>query len=527
MSRTRTPHTKPIGRVAWVGAGPGNAGTLTLRAAELLGAAGVVIADAPVSGDAYRGLYPDAEVVQADTAGPAAVGRQVVAAARRGRDVVRLGCGDPFLEGVAPAEIDACARAGIAFEIVPAVSLLLGSAVYAGVPLTAGRLGVDVVAVPNPEDTGTDWAGLAATRRTVVFPATATSVGKLARRLLECGRPGDTPVAMTWAGGRPEQVTVVSTLEAVDNDAADAGRADAAVVMVGEVVRLRSRLSWFESRPLFGWRVLVPRTREQAGELSDRLRDFGAVPVEVPTIAVEPPRTPAPMERAVRGLVSGRYQWAAFTSVNAVRAVCERFQEVGLDARAFAGVKVAAVGEATAAALVDFGIRPDLVPSEQQSSEGLLADWPPYDDLLDPIDRVFLPRADIATETLVAGLKERGWAVDDVTAYRTVRAAPPAPEIREAIKAAGFDAAVFTSSSTVRNLVGIAGKPHAGTVIAVIGPQTAKTATELGLRVDVEAAIPSTGALADALAEFAAERREAGEALRPSARVAAKVKKPR
>jgi len=527
VSRTRTPQKKPTGRVAWVGAGPGNAGTLTLRAAELLGAAGVVIADAPLVVDSYRGLYPGAEVVQADPAGPAAVGRQVLAAARSGRDVVRLGCGDPFLEGVAPAETDACARAGVAFEIVPAVSTLLGSAIYAGVPLTAGRLGADVVAVPNPEDAGTDWAGLAATRRTVVFPATATSVGKLARRLLECGRPGDTPVAMTWAGGWPEQVTVVSTLEGVDNDAADAARADTAVVVVGEVVRLRSRLSWFESRPLFGWRVLVPRTKDQAGDLSDRLRDSGAVPVEVPTIAVEPPRTPAPMERAVRGLVSGRYQWAAFTSVNAVRAVCERFQEVGLDARAFAGVKVAAVGEATAAALVDFGIRPDLVPSEQQSSEGLLADWPPYDDLLDPIDRVFLPRADIATETLVAGLKERGWAVDDVTAYRTVRAAPPAPEIRDAIKAGGFDAAVFTSSSTVRNLVGIAGKPHAGTVVAVIGPQTAKTATELGLRVDVQAASPSTAALADALAEFAAGRRDAGETLRPSARAAAKGKKPR
>ena len=209
------------------------------------------------------------------------------------------------------------------------------------------------------------------------------------------------------------------------------------------------------------------------------------MPEEVPTIAVEPPRTPQQMERAIKGLVTGRYEWVAFTSRNAVKAVRERFEEYGLDARAFAGIKVAAVGEQTAADLLAWGIKPDLVPSGEQSAAGLLEDWPPYDAVFDPIDRVFLPRADIATENLVAGLVERGWEVDDVTAYRTVRAAPPAAPIREAIKSGGFDAVVFTSSSTVRNLVGIAGKPHTSTVIACIGPATAKTAEEHGLRVDV------------------------------------------
>ena len=150
------------------------------------------------------------------------------------------------------------------------------------------------------------------------------------------------------------------------------------------------------------------------------------MPEEVPTIAVEPPRTPQQMERAIKGLVTGRYEWIAFTSRNAVKAVREQFEEYGLDARAFAGIKVAAVGEQTAADLLAWGIKPDLVPSGEQSAAGLLEDWPPYDAVLDPIDRVFLPRADIATETLVAGLVELGWEVDDVTAYRTVRAAPPA-----------------------------------------------------------------------------------------------------
>ena len=182
-----------------------------------------------------------------------------------------------------------------------------------------------------------------------------------------------------------------------------------------------------------------------------------------------------------RGIESGRYQWIAFTSINAVRAIRERFEQRGLDARHLAGLKIAAIGEATAAALQDFGVRADLLPpAEAQSSAGLLEVWPDRDPELDPIGRVFLPRADIATEKLVAGLTELGWEVDDITAYRTVRAAPPAAEIREAIKTGGFDAVVFTSSSTVRNLVGIAGKPHATTVIAAIGPETANTAVEHG-----------------------------------------------
>ncbi len=265
----------------------------------------------------------------------------------------------------------------------------------------------------------------------------------------------------------------------------------------------------------------MPRTKEQAASLSEQLRSYGAVPSEVPTIAVEPPRTPQQMDRAVKGLVTGRYEWIAFTSVNAVRAIREKFEEYGLDARAFAGIKVAAVGEQTARALRTFGVRPDLVPSGEQSAAGLLEDWPPYDPVFDPIDRVFLPRADIATETLVAGLVELGWEVDDVTAYRTVRASPPPAETREAIKGGGFDAVLFTSSSTVRNLVGIAGKPHNVTVIACIGPATARTAEEHGLRVDVMAPEPSVQALTDALAQYGAARRlaalEAGEVLkRPS-----------
>jgi len=222
-------------------------------------------------------------------------------------------------------------------------------------------------------------------------------------------------------------------------------------------------------------------------------------------------------------MVEGRYEWIAFTSVNALKAIKEKLVTYGLDARALSGLKVAAVGEKTAQSLREWGVEPDLVPSGEQSAKGLLTDWPPYDEVLDPINRVFLPRADIATETLAAGLLELGWEVDDVTAYRTVRAAPPPAETREAIKGGRFDAVVFTSSSTVRNLVGIAGKPHTTTIVACIGPATVKTAEEHGLRVDVMAPEPSVEILAEALADFGASRRmsmiEAGEAVRkPSQR---------
>jgi uroporphyrinogen III methyltransferase/synthase len=348
----------------------------------------------------------------------------------------------------------------------------------------------------------------------------------IAKMLVAAGWADDTPFAVTWNGTTTAQQTVTSTLGGIAADLKAAGVSPfngPAVAVAGPAVAGREQLSWFETKPLFGWRVLVPRTKEQAGVVSDRLRAHGAVPEEVPTIAVEPPRTPQQMERAVKGLVTGRYQWIAFTSVNAVRAIREKFEEYGLDARAFAGVKVATVGEQTAEALRSFGIEPDLEPTGDQSSEGLAAVWPPYDDVLDPINRVLLPRADIATETLVAALTELGWEAEDVTAYRTVRAAPPPAPIREAIKGGGFDAVLFTSSSTVRNLVGIAGKPHATTVIAVIGPQTAKTAEEFGLRVDVMAPKPAIAALVEALADHGAAMRaaavEAGEPVkRPSQR---------
>ncbi|PJJ58175.1 uroporphyrinogen III methyltransferase/synthase [Mumia flava] len=501
--------SRPVGHVSFVGAGPGDADLLTVRARQLLDAADVVITE---TADQAALVGDDVEIVDgghAEDGGvltPSARGRIVVRHAKSGKNVVRLLVGDPFTFATGPEEAQACEKANISFEIVPGVSSATAVPAYAGVPLTTRTR--RELAVVRMGETKVDWAPYAGDQTVVVLSAVNT-IKDVANGLMEAGRAPETPVAMTRVGTTTEQATVVSTLERIAVDAKAAKMAPPAITVVGEVVDLRETLSWFETKPLFGWRVLVPRTKEQAATLKNRLQSYGATSEEVPTISVEPPRNPQQMDKAVRGLVEGRYEWIAFTSQNAVKAVREKFDEYGLDARAFSGLKVAAVGEKTAEAIRAWGIRPDLVPSGEQSARGLLEDWPPYDESLDPINRVFLPRADIATENLVAGLIELGWEVDDITAYRTVRAAPPPAPTREAIKSGKFDAVVFTSSSTVRNLVGIAGKPHATTVIACIGPATAQTAEEHGLRVDVVAESPSAELLADALADFGAQRRDA------------------
>ncbi len=540
QSVTTSPSTPATGFVSFVGGGPGDPGLLTVRAVELIRAAEVVLTESPAHVDLVRAVLglPALTEEELESGRPeigpvfvdggfgedgqplthAARARVVTKHGKKSR-VVRLMTGDPFVYASGPEEAQACVKAGIAFEIVPGVSSVSAVPAYAGIPLTT-KTNREVAVVTCGEKV--DWTQYADDRTLVLLSGVGT-IAETAKALVAAGRSAETPVAMTRVGTTTEQSTVISTLANIAADARAARVQPPAITVVGDVVDLRHTLSWFETKPLFGWRVLVPRTKDQAGSVTRRLREFGGVPEEVPTISVEPPRNPQQMDKAVRGLVEGRYEWIAFTSVNAVKAVREKFEEYGLDARAFSGLKIAAVGDKTAEAIAAWGLRADLVPTGEQSAAGLLAEWPPYDDVLDPINRVFLPRADIATESLVAGLIDLGWECDDVTAYRTVRATPPPAPTRDAIKTGKFDAVVFTSSSTVRNLVGIAGKPHPSTIIAVIGPATAKTAEEHGLRVDVLAPKPDVDLLVDALADFGAARRaamiEAGEQVtRPSER---------
>ncbi len=493
MTRAR----KNVGRIVFVGAGPGDPGLLTTNAADAIREADVVYADAAVP-EAIAALATG-EVRPTESAA-AETAKAVLTEARSGSVVARLVAGDPFVDDAAVKEALAVARTVVPFTVVPGVALGAGTAAYAGVPLGATRTEADL-----DDASAVDYEALAHSVGTLVLTVDAADVETVGEQLVVNGLKPDTPAAVSCAGTTTGQQTVVGQL--ADLALTTVGMSGRVVLTIGKAASQRDKLTWWESRPLYGWKVLVPRTKQQAGAMSERLRGYGAVPVEVPTIAVEPPRSPTQMERAIKGLVTGRYEWIVFTSTNAVRAVREKFEEYGLDARAFAGVKIGCVGSATAEAVRAFGITPELVPADENaSSEGLLAEFPPFDEVLDPINRVLLPRADIATETLAAGLREIGWEIDDVTAYRTVRAAPPPAEIRDTIKSGGFQAVCFTSSSTVRNLVGIAGKPHARTVVACIGPQTAATAAEFGLRVDVQPEQATIPALIDALAEFAVAR---------------------
>ncbi|WP_026925850.1 bifunctional uroporphyrinogen-III C-methyltransferase/uroporphyrinogen-III synthase [Granulicoccus phenolivorans] len=526
------------GRVIFVGTGPGDPDLLTLGAVDAIANASAVVID----NDALRSVFEHPAVRLAEGVTVTVAPRQpsgkpapasqraklVLKLSENGGRVVRLVAGDPFLDANVADEAAACVRGGIDFEVVPGVSSLTAVPEYSGISLNDAS-GVHFVAVPErvTKAQSSQWANTG----TLVISTVAGLIPEIAEAALTNGRPAEDQCLVTFFGGSTEQNTFQVSLGDLAARARDPkGRQETRIdptepahVVIGRAVEHREDLEWYESKPLFGWRVLVPRTKDQAAPMANRLRSYGANSEEVPTISVEPPRSPQQMERAIRGLVEGRYEWVAFTSVNAVRAVRERFEDFGLDARALSGLKVAAVGPATGGALQAWGIEPDLVPADDHSAAGLAAAWPPYDDVLDPINRVFLPRADIATETLKAGLTKLGWEVEDVTAYRTVRAAPPPAPTREAIKTGKFDAVVFTSSSTVRNLVGIAGKPHATTVIAAIGPATARTCEEHGLRVDVIAPKPGAIELADALANFAAARRDTlvgqGQAVtRPSER---------
>ncbi|MGW7793500.1 SAM-dependent methyltransferase, partial [Streptomyces tricolor] len=406
MSPTALPAAGPEhGHVTFLGAGPGDPGLLTLRAVEALSTADVLVAEHEVLDVIRTHARPGVSVVPTDadssavsppgtgtpqltvvdgTSTPVAVpaaardaAHLVMEAARGGRRVVRAVSGDPGLDTYAAEEMLACAAAGVPFEVVPGVAAAVGVPAYAGVPLRDAE-GADVRFVDARTASDRCWTEVGASDGTVVVSTTLDSVAAAAGELVSAGRKPDTPLTVTIAGTTTRQRTWTATLGTIAQTlkqakvlpSPDGGRPVIAGVGERSAADRRDQLSWFESKPLFGWKVLVPRTKEQAASLSDQLRSYGAVPHEVPTIAVEPPRTPQQMERAVKGLVTGRYEWIAFTSVNAVKAVREKFEEYGLDARAFAGIKVAAVGEQTAKALIAFGVKPDLVPSGEHSAAG-------------------------------------------------------------------------------------------------------------------------------------------------------------
>ena len=464
-----------------VGAGPGDPGLLTLRGAELLARADVVVHDRLASPRLLSLAPSAAERVDVGKApGRVAMTQDAINAllverGRTGATVVRLKGGDPFVFGRGGEEAEALIAAGVPFEVVPGVTSAVAAPAYAGIPVTHRGLSTHVTIVTGHEDpakatSDTDWSALARAGGTLVVLMGAGRLADIAALLVEGGRAPDTPVAAVRWGTHPHQRTVRSTLAQI----ASAGVEAPSAIVVGAVAALD--LAWFERRPLFGRRIVITRAREQASGLRVRLEELGADVIELPTIAIEPIGfTLPPLER---------YAWLVLTSANGVEAFFGRGLEAsGLDARALAGVHVAAIGPGTAAALSRHGVRADLVP-ERFVAESLLDAFPPP---AAPGTRVLLARAEQARDVLPDGLAEIGYRVEVLALYRTVTAQPDPADL-ERVRSGAIDAVTFTSSSTVENFCRVVGDlAEVVPMVVSIGPVTSAAAAANGLRVDVEA----------------------------------------
>ena len=475
-----------------VGAGPGDPGLLTLRGAEALAMADVVVYDRLSVGALLELAPPDAERISvAKSAGQAVLPQDdinalLVEKAKQGLTVVRLKGGDPFVFARGGEEAAALAAAGLHYEVVPGVTSAIAVPAYAGIPVTLRHSSTSFTVITGHEDPDksdeVNWEAAAQLGGTIVILMGVGRLPKIVDRLLAGGLAPDTPAAAIRWGTRPEQHTVRSTLSAIAREPL----ASPSVIVVGQVAAMD--LSWFESRPLFGKSVIVTRPRHQSSVLADRLRDEGANALIVPTIEiVDPLDEGAALSAAVEQLSS--YDWVVLTSANGAQRFCERLR----DGRDLAGVKLAAIGPGTAEVLADYNLVADLVP-ERFIAESLLEAFPlPHEN---DQRRVLLARAAVARDVLPDGLRELGWRVDVVDAYRTI---PVEPTDAERERIIGADIVTFTSSSTVENWVAAFGIDTLPNVVACIGPITADTARRAGLRVDVIADVHTIDGLVDAL----------------------------
>ena len=482
-----------------VGAGPGDPGLLTVRGAEVLAGADVVVYDRLSVATLLELAPPHAELINvgklpgAPTLPQEDINELLVDRGRTGAQVVRLKGGDPFVFARGGEEALALDAAGVPYEVVPGVSSAIAVPAYAGIPVTqrhSSELFTVITGHEDPDKGGElDWRTIARLGGTIVILMGVGRIAKIVARLLEGGLPPDTPAAAVRWGTRPEQETIRCALV----DLPDQPLRSPSTIVIGRVAAMS--LDWFTSRPLLGRRIVVTRTRAQAGELSRALRAQGAEPLGVPVIEVVPPADGgAALRDAAGALRRGHYDWLVATSPNGAERLLAELH----DARDLGGVRLAAIGPGTAAVLADANLRADLVP-ERFVAEGLLEAFP-----APPASggRVLLARAAVARDVLPDGLRARGWEVDVVDAYRTVPVTPGDDE-RAAVAAA--DAITFTSSSTVTNFLAAFGRDAVPPVVASIGPITSATARTAGLTVDVEAAEHTIAGLVAALVDAAPE----------------------
>jgi uroporphyrinogen III methyltransferase/synthase len=476
------------GKVFLVGAGPGDPGLVTVRGLALIRAADAIFYDNLATPALLAHARPDAETLYvgkkraAHAYSQEEINRMLVERARAGKSVVRLKGGDPFIFGRGGEEAEALADAGVSFEIVPGVSSALGAAAYAGIPLTHRATTSAVTFVTGHAAESIDWAAMGKADTLVLFMG-LTSFAEVARRLIDAGRRPETPAAAIRWATRPDQTTLTGTLADLAARIEAAGLKPPALVIVGEVVGLRSRLDWFERLPLFGKRILITRPKGQSAELAEKLRRLGADPVELPAIEIRPPAGLQPLDDAIAQLET--YDWLIFTSRNGVERFVERLDASPQDWRALRA-KVCAIGPATASALSDLHLKVDIVP-EEYVAEGLLAALEPHG--LDG-KRILIPRALVARDLLPDTLRVRGAHVEVVAAYETVAPEGAAERARALFsgQAPPPDWVTFTSSSTASNLAKMVGvEPLRRSRAASIGPVTSATLRKLGLEPAAEA----------------------------------------
>ncbi|MEW6304060.1 MAG: uroporphyrinogen-III C-methyltransferase [Verrucomicrobiota bacterium] len=509
---------KVTGTVYLVGAGPGDAGLLTLRGAELLQRADVVVYDALINLDLLRLAPRTAEFIYGgkrakDHAIPQdEMNALLIAKAKEGKCVVRLKGGDPYLFGRGGEEAEELVAAKVPFEVVPGVSSFVAAPNYAGIPVTHRDHCSSFTVItghedPTKDEIAIDWAQLAKTEGTKVVLMGVQRIRDIAGRLVAHGMPDKTPVAMVRWGTTGRQQTIEGTLATIADVVEKEQFKAPAVTIIGDVVKLRGKLNWFEKRSLFGQRIVVTRTRDQASQLSRQLLERGAEVLEVPTIKIELPTERKILAEAITGLNS--YDWIIFTSPNGVTSFFDMFFKAFDDLRDIGGVHIAAVGPATAAKLKELHLKVDVMPGEYVATAiaKALGEFESIENL-----RILLMRAEVANPDLPKLLEEKGAIVDDVACYKTVPETEDFNGAAAKLLEGGADWITFTSSSTVENFHARFGLPKLlsqfpSMKLASIGPETTKAITGLGLKPDVEAKPHNIDGLVSVL-EKAGKRRK-------------------
>lgn len=504
--------TLSIGKVYLIGAGPGDPGLITVKGLECVKKADVIIYDYLANERLLDQRRPDAELVYVGKQGSRhtlpqeEINSLIIRKAKEGKVVARLKGGDPFIFGRGGEEAEELVDNGIPFEVVPGVTAATAVPTYAGIPLTHREHTASVAFVTGHEDptkpeSKVHWDRIATGIGTLVFFMGMKNLQSIVDNLVANGRNADTPVALIQWGTRTDQRVVTGTLRDIIAKVKEAKLGPPAIIVVGDVVKLREKLNWYESKPLFGKRVVVTRSRDQASVFAEMLIDRGATTIEFPTIDVVPPASWDELDRALAAIET--YHWLIFTSANAVKFFMDRLRTVGKDLRILKGVNICTVGPKTAEALETFGLKADLIPAEFKA-EGVLA-------ALGGVGvkgkKFLIPRAKVARELIPDKLRELGAEVTVATAYENVRPMADVDRVKKLFEEKKIAAITFTSSSTVHNFVEIVGQKEyktllEGVAVACIGPVTAKTATEYGMKTDIMPKEYTIPAFVDAVVEY-------------------------